>query len=45
MELSDLALELEKASKNADKAFVNGNHGRFMEEYEAMKKALETIVS
>lgn len=45
MGLSDLALELEEASKAGDEEYVTGNHPKFAEEYLAMKDALESIVS
>ena len=41
MDLSDLALELEKASRDGDESFVETNHGKFSECYKALTETLE----
>ena len=43
-ELSDLALELEKASKGGDESFVSGHHGKLSEDYKNLICTLKSVL-
>jgi HPt (histidine-containing phosphotransfer) domain-containing protein len=43
-ELSDLALELEKASKDGDESFVSGHHGKLSEDYKNLICTLKSVL-
>ena len=45
MEVSELAFELEKASREGNEAFVSEHHGKFSKDYSALKDMLEKFLS
>ncbi len=43
-EISELAFELEKASREGNEAFVSEHHGKFSDDYAALKDMLEKLL-